>query len=64
MSMRAAINELKSSYFDSIGRYALETGSVVAKEFEKLRAKYDEDTLPDWLKKMDRLYCVKNKDTG
>ena len=50
MSMRAAINELKSSYFDSIGRYALEVGSVVAKEFEKLRAKYDEDTLPDWLK--------------
>ena len=36
MSMRAAINELKSSYFDSIGRYALEVGSVVAKEFEKL----------------------------
>ena len=62
MSMRAAVNQLKASYFDSIGRYALEEGTVVFKEYGKLRAKYDEDTLPDWLKKMDRLYGVKNKE--
>ena len=53
-AIRGAIEKLKRSYFDSILEYGLAEGSKYYVEFKKLKENYDENTLPEWIEKMDR----------
>ena len=52
-AIRGAIEKLKRSYFDSILEYGLAEGSKYYVEFKKLKENYDENTLPEWIEKMD-----------
>ena len=51
MSVKAAIERLKSSYFLSIEKHGIAIGSKVHKDFVKLKDKYGKDTLPAWYSK-------------
>ena len=53
-AIRGAIEKLKRSYFDSILEYGLAEGSKYYVDFKKLKENYDENTLPEWIEKMDR----------
>ena len=62
MGLKTAISKTKSSYFKSIEKYGLAEGSKVLSDYKKLKLKYDETTMPEWLDKMDRLYGVNHRE--
>ena len=55
MGLKTAISKTKSSYFMSIEKHGLAEGSKILSDYKKLKLKYNETTLPEWLRLCGRL---------
>ena len=58
MSMRSALRKIKSSFFLSIEWHRLDQDHKTFKDFQQLKLKYIDRTLPKWLSKMEEDFGI------